>query len=152
MRAVVQRVKRCSVSINGTIYSSIGNGLLVLLGIKQGDTEEDAKYVAEKCVHLRVFNDENQKMNYSLLQVGGSMMIVSQFTLYGDTRRGHRPSYSEAAQPHEAEPLYDCFIKHACSLLGKERVASGVFRAMMDVELVNDGPVTVIIESKLTAQ
>ncbi|MCX7984267.1 MAG: D-aminoacyl-tRNA deacylase [Bacteroidetes bacterium] len=148
MRAVVQRVKRCSVSINGKTYSSISNGLLVLLGVKNGDTKDDVKYVADKCVHLRIFNDSDQKMNRSVIQTGGSVMVVSQFTLYGDTRRGHRPSYSDAASPEVAEPLYMYFIEYLQTLLGFERVQSGVFRAMMDVELVNDGPVTVIVESK----
>lgn len=148
MRAVVQRVKRCSVTINGMVQSAIGQGILILLAVKDGDTEEDARYVAEKCASLRIFDDSEGKMNLSLLQVGASAMVVSQFTLYGDTRRGNRPSYSLAAPPEVAERLYEYFVASLQSVVGKEHVATGVFRAMMDVELVNDGPVTLIVESK----
>ncbi len=148
MRAVVQRVKKCSVTIDGNLYSSIESGLLIFLGVKQGDTEADAKYVAEKCANLRIFNDENGRMNLSLLQTGGSAMVVSQFTLYGDTRRGNRPSYTEAAEPQLAESLYDLFVHYLREIIGEEKVATGVFRAMMDVELLNDGPVTLIVDSK----
>ncbi len=148
MKAVLQRVKKCTVSIDGKLYSSIGSGLLILLGIKNTDVIEDAVYLAEKCAHCRIFNDNQGKMNISLLQTGGEAMVVSQFTLYGDTRRGHRPSYTDAASPDIAIPLYETFISHLKKLLGDEKVATGVFRAMMDVELINDGPVTVIIESK----
>lgn len=148
MRALIQRVNRCSVSVDGTEVSSMGRGILVLLGVRQGDTEADAQYLADRCLALRIFDDEEGKMNLSVNDVGGSVMVVSQFTLYGDTRKGNRPSYSEAAPPEHAEALYERFVAHARSIAGAERVATGVFRAMMHVELVNDGPVTLMIESK----
>jgi D-tyrosyl-tRNA(Tyr) deacylase len=150
MRALVQRVKRCSVTIDGKLHSSIGAGMLVLLGVKQTDEERDSSYLAERCAALRIFDDAQGKMNVSVREVGGSVMVVSQFTLYGDTRKGNRPSYSEAAGPELAEHLYDHFVRQMCTLIGDTKVATGVFRAMMDVELVNDGPVTVTIESKST--
>jgi D-aminoacyl-tRNA deacylase len=148
MRALIQRVKRSSVKIDGAVKSTIGSGLLILLGVKQTDTESDAKYLAERCVALRIFDDTEGKMNRSVADVQGEVMIVSQFTLYGDTRKGNRPSYTEAAPPQTAEALYEQFVSHIRSALGHERVQTGIFRAMMDVELVNDGPVTVMIESK----
>ncbi|MGD0037206.1 MAG: D-aminoacyl-tRNA deacylase [Bacteroidota bacterium] len=148
MRALVQRVKRCSVTIEGTLHSSIGMGILILLGIKNGDTESDAEYLAERCSLLRIFEDEAGKMNLSVKDVKGKAMVISQFTLYGDTHKGNRPSYTDAAPPHIAETLYDHFIRHLQKQLGEQQVASGVFRAMMDVELVNDGPVTLTLESK----
>ncbi len=148
MRAIVQRVSSASVTIDGKTNGSIGQGLLILLGIKNGDTEDDAQYLAEKCVLLRIFEDAEGKMNLSVKDVNGSVLVVSQFTLYGDTRKGNRPSFVEAAQPAIAEPLYDCFVRRMRALLGEEKVATGVFRAMMDVALVNAGPVTIIIESK----
>lgn len=148
MRAVIQRVSSASVTIEGRISGSIGNGLLLLLGIKTGDTEADARYLAEKCAALRIFEDAEEKMNLSVKDVGGSVLIVSQFTLYGDTRKGNRPSFVEAAPPAIAEPLYEYFVGQMQMSLGKEKIATGVFRAMMDVALVNAGPVTVIVESK----
>jgi D-tyrosyl-tRNA(Tyr) deacylase len=148
MRALIQRVHRASVAVEGNIRSTIGSGMLVLLGIRQGDMSPDAAYLAERCMGLRIFEDDQGKMNRSVRDTGGEVMIVSQFTLYGDTRRGNRPSFSEAASPAEAERLYEEFIAHIRTALGDTRVASGVFRAMMDVELVNDGPVTVLVESK----
>ncbi|MCI0706828.1 MAG: D-aminoacyl-tRNA deacylase [Ignavibacteriae bacterium] len=148
MRALVQRVKRCSVTINGSLHSEIGAGMLILLGVKQGDTSTDAQYLAERCLNLRIFDDTDGKMNLSVRDAGGSVMVVSQFTLYGDTRKGNRPSYAEAAPPQDAERLYDEFTNHLRGVLGSGRVASGVFRAMMDVVLVNDGPVTLLLESK----
>jgi len=148
MRALIQRVKRCSVSINGKLNSSIGTGMLILLGVKNNDTEVDAEYLAERCASLRIFNDETGKMNLSVKDVIGEAMVVSQFTLYGDTRKGNRPSYTDAATQKTAEVLYDRFTAHLRNLLGEKRIATGVFRAMMDVELVNDGPVTLILESK----
>ena len=148
MRALIQRVRRCSVTIDGRLHSSIGNGMLVFLGVRQEDKKEDAVYLAERCAALRVFDDPQGKMNLSVKDVGGAAMVVSQFTLYGDTTRGNRPSYSQAAPPELAERLYNSFVQHLTSLLGKEKIATGVFRAMMDVELVNDGPVTVTVESK----
>jgi D-aminoacyl-tRNA deacylase len=148
MKAIVQRVTRAQVSIGGSLQSRIGPGLVVLLGIKTGDTDKDAVYLAEKCASLRIFEDEHEKMNLALRDVGGSMLVISQFTLYGDTRKGNRPSFVEAAIPSEAEPLYEKFTAHARVLLGEEKVQTGVFRAMMDVELVNSGPVTITVESK----
>ncbi len=148
MRALIQRVKRSSVTINGQVHGSIEKGLLVLLGVKQGDGEQDALYVAEKCAALRIFDDSEGKMNLSVRDVEGEVLVVSQFTLYGDTRRGNRPSYSDAAPPEIAEPLYEKYISEMKRLVGNQKVQSGMFRAMMDVELVNDGPVTVMIESK----
>lgn len=151
MRALVQRVRRCSVTIDGTLHSSIGPGLLVLLGVKQTDQEEDAIHLADRCAALRIFDDPQGKMNLAVKDIDGAAMVVSQFTLYGDTRKGNRPSYGEAAPPVRAEALYDQFVRQLKSLLGEGKVATGVFRAMMDVELVNDGPVTVLIESKSTS-
>jgi D-tyrosyl-tRNA(Tyr) deacylase len=150
MKALIQRVRRCSVTIHGIEHSSIGSGILILLGVKQEDKEDDCVYLAERCASLRIFDDPQGKMNLSVRDVAGAAMIVSQFTLYGDTTRGNRPSYSTAAPPELAERLYDLFVRHLKTLLGDERVATGVFRAMMDVELVNDGPVTVTVESKTT--
>jgi len=150
MRALIQRVRRCSVTIGGVEHSSIGSGMLILLGVKQQDTEEDSAYLAERCAALRIFEDSQGKMNLSVRDVAGAVMVVSQFTLYGDTTRGNRPSYSSAAPPELAEKLYESFVSHLRTLLGPEKVAVGVFRAMMDVELVNDGPVTVTVESKTT--
>ena len=148
MRALVQRVKRCSVTVGGTLHSSIGRGMLILLGVKNGDTESDAAYLAERCSALRIFEDSSGKMNCSIKDVRGDAMVVSQFTLYGDTRKGNRPSYTDAAPPNIAEALYDSFINHLKKHGVNLHIASGVFRAMMDVELVNDGPVTVMMESK----
>jgi D-tyrosyl-tRNA(Tyr) deacylase len=136
------------VTINGQVQSSIEKGLLVFLAVKWGDGEQDALYVAEKCAALRIFDDSEGKMNLSVRGVEGEVLVVSQFTLYGDTRRGNRPSYSDAASPEIAESLYERYISEMKRLVGGQKVQSGVFRAMMDVELVNDGPVTVMIESK----
>lgn len=148
MRAVLQRVTHCRVSVNGQVVGSIKRGLLVLLGIRTGDTVEDARYLAQRCCALRIFDDAGGKMNLSVKDIGGEMIVVSQFTLYGDTRKGNRPSYSAAAPPDVAEQLYSVFIEESRRILGNDRVASGQFRAMMQVELVNDGPVTVLVESK----
>ena len=146
MRAVVQRVTRASVTVNGKIVGEIGNGLVVLLGIAREDTKLDAAYLVEKISALRIFDDEAGKMNLSLKDRNGGMLIVSQFTLYGDVRRGLRPSWIDAAAPEVAEPLYDFFVRHARTVIGE--VATGSFRAMMQVELVNDGPVTILLDSK----
>jgi D-tyrosyl-tRNA(Tyr) deacylase len=148
MRALVQRVKRCQVHIEGKLFSAIGPGMLVFLGVRRGDAEEDAQYLADRCAALRIFEDQQEKMNLSVKDIHGSVMVVSQFTLYADTRRGNRPGFTDAAVPEVAEDLYEKFVKLLRDNLGESRVASGVFRAMMDVELVNDGPVTVMIESK----
>ncbi len=148
MRALIQRVSSAGVTIDGQLHSHIGKGLLIFLGVRIGDSDAECINLAEKCAFLRIFEDPEGKMNLSLKDVNGSVMIVSQFTLYADTRKGNRPSFIEAAPPQIAEPLYDKFITAMQGLLGKEKVACGVFRAMMDVALVNDGPVTVIVESK----
>ncbi len=148
MRALLQRVSGASVSIEGRHHSSINAGLLIFLGIKNGDTESDGQYLAEKCASIRIFEDEEGKMNRSVKETGGSVMVVSQFTLYGDTRKGNRPGFSDAARPDVAEPLYENFVASLKTLLGDEKVSTGVFRAMMDISMVNNGPVTVIIESK----
>lgn len=152
MKAVVQRVSAASVEIGGTDHAAIGKGYLVLLGIRAGDLPRDAEFLAEKCAALRVMEDERGKMNLSLADTGGSLLVVSQFTLYGDVQRGHRPSFSAAAPPGEAEALYETFVRRAGEILGPERVRSGVFGAMMQVRLVNDGPVTILIQSQHEAQ
>ncbi|HVN48426.1 MAG TPA: D-aminoacyl-tRNA deacylase [Bacteroidota bacterium] len=148
MRALIQRVKKCSVVIDGSVESSIEQGLLILLGVKNDDTAQDAKSLAERCAALRIFEDTNIKMNLNVNNIHGQVMVVSQFTLYGDTDKGHRPSFTQAAPPKIAEPLYNQFVEHLSNVLWNKKVATGVFRAMMDVELVNDGPVTVLLESK----
>ena len=151
MRALVQRVKRSSVIIEGEVKSSIQKGVLILLGVKTDDAESDARYLAERCAALRIFDDDQGKMNLSLLEVKGDALVVSQFTLYGDTRKGNRPSYTDAAPHHLAESLYETFVHHLKQSIGETHVQTGVFRAMMDIELVNDGPVTVMLESKNSA-
>jgi D-tyrosyl-tRNA(Tyr) deacylase len=146
MRAVVQRVTRANVTIDGEIAGEIENGLVVLLGIARDDTREDADYLVPKIAQLRIFDDADGKMNRSLKDFDGGLLIVSQFTLYGDVRRGLRPSWSDAAAPEVAEPLYDYFVESSRKLLG--RVETGSFRKMMLVELVNDGPVTILLDSR----
>ena len=148
MRALIQRVSSASVSIDGQLHSRIGKGLLIFLGIRTGDSEKECDYLAEKCASLRIFEDAQDKMNLSVKEVNGSVLVVSQFTLYADTRKGNRPSFVEAAPPQTAEPLYERFVVSMQEIIGKDKVSSGVFRAMMDVSLINDGPVTVIVESK----
>lgn len=148
MRAVVQRVTRASVTIDGEVAGEIGNGLVILLGIARDDTRRDADYLAPKIVALRIFHDAEGKMNLSVKDIGGGLLIVSQFTLYGDVRRGLRPSWSDAAAPEIAEPLYEYFVEISRKLL--ERVETGSFRKMMQVELVNDGPVTILLDSRRT--
>ena len=148
MRAVVQRVKEGSVAIEGKIHSRIGKGLVVLLGIRKGDTKEVATFLAERCVNLRLFQDSAGKMNLSIGEVGGGVLVDSQFTLYADTLKGNRPGFSDAAQADEAELLYNDFVDRMTSRLGKEKVLTGVFRAMMEVTIVNDGPVTMILEDR----
>ena len=140
MRVVIQRVRQAAVSIGGRIRGEIGHGLLILLGVQEGDTEEQVKYLADKCLGLRIFTDENDKMNLSVGDVGGSLLIISQFTLYGDCRKGKRPSFVKAARPEQAIPLYESFIRH-CKDSGLA-VQTGEFGADMQVELLNDGPVT----------
>jgi D-aminoacyl-tRNA deacylase len=146
MRAVVQRVSRASVSVDGELVSRIGPGMLVLLGVARGDGEADAAQLAERVAHLRVFPDAEGQMNLSLLQAGGALLVVSQFTLLGDCRRGRRPSYVEAAPPEDAKRLYESFVARARE--AGLTVEQGVFRAMMQVELVNDGPVTLLLDSR----
>ncbi len=146
MRAVVQRVSHAAVRVNAETVGQIETGLVVLLGFAAGDTREAADYLAEKVASLRVFTDREGKMNLAVGEVQGAVLAVSQFTLYGDVRRGRRPSYIRAAAPEEAEPLYEYFLK---ALLGRGfPVESGIFRAMMELELVNDGPVTILIDSE----
>jgi D-aminoacyl-tRNA deacylase len=147
MRIVVQRVRRASVSIDGRQHSVIGKGLLVLAGIEDADTSEDVAWLAAKVTNLRLFDDSQGVMNLSLLETGDEIMIVSQFTLHASTRKGNRPSYIRAARPEKAIPLYEEFIARTGDLLGR-RPATGLFGAMMDIELVNDGPVTIIIDSR----
>jgi D-tyrosyl-tRNA(Tyr) deacylase len=146
MRAVVQRVTRASVTIEGEIAGEIGTGLVVLLGVARDDTREDADYLAAKIAALRIFDDAAGRMNVSVKDIDGGVLIVSQFTLYGDVRRGSRPSWSDAAAPEVAEPLYDYFVESSRKLLG--RVETGSFRKMMQVGLVNDGPVTILLDSR----
>jgi D-tyrosyl-tRNA(Tyr) deacylase len=146
MRAVLQRVSRASVRVEGRTVGQTGPGLLVLLGVGREDTEQDARYVAEKTAALRIFEDAEGKMNRSVVEAGGSLLVVSQFTLYGDVRRGRRPSWTDSAPPEMAEPLYEAFVREARRLI--ERVETGSFRRMMEVELVNDGPVTILLDSR----
>jgi D-tyrosyl-tRNA(Tyr) deacylase len=146
VKAVVQRVSSASVDVGGERLSEIGRGLLVLLGVARNDSDEDARWMADKIVSLRIFEDEEGKMNRSVVEAGGSILAVSQFTLLGDTRKGRRPSFVDAAPPEEAERLYELFVA-ATRDLGVE-TATGRFRAHMDVGLVNDGPVTILVESK----
>lgn len=148
MRAVVQRVSKASVSIDGEVTGSIGNGLLVLLGVAMADTEKDADYVLEKTLNLRIFEDAEGKMNVSLIDARNDLLVVSQFTLYGDTRRGRRPSFIDAAPPVRANRLYEYFVAEARKQVRK--VAVGKFQAMMDVQLTNSGPVTILIDSQKT--
>lgn len=145
MRAVVQRVKRCAVKVDGEVVGSIGHGLLVLLGVHRDDAEPEVDWLVNKVLGLRIFGDEEGKMNRGLLETGGSLLVVSQFTLYGDARKGRRPSFTDAAPPETAVPLYESFCAKAREQGVK--VAEGVFGAMMEVELVNDGPVTILIDS-----
>ena len=145
MRALVQRVSGAAVHIEGNPPARIGRGMLILLGVGRGDTPDDLRFVAEKCVHLRIFEDGQGKMNRSLIEVGGEALVVSQFTLYADTRRGRRPGFSDAAPPDVAERSYEDFVE---ALRGAGvPVCTGVFGAYMHVEIHNDGPVTILVES-----
>ena len=147
MRVVIQKVTQASVSIENQIVASIDKGLLVLVGIEDGDTNEDIAWLSSKIVNLRVFDDANGVMNLSVKEVGGEVLIVSQFTLHASTKKGNRPSYIKAARPEVAIPIYEAFIKQVETLLGK-RVPTGQFGAMMQVSLCNDGPVTILIDTK----
>lgn len=143
MKALIQRVSRGSVSIDGACIASIGPGFVVLLGIREDDTGNDASRLAQKTADLRIFPDDNDKMNRSLRDIGGRALVISQFTLYADTRKGNRPSFVQAAAPGPAENLYNQYVAHLRDILGEEKVQTGVFRAMMTVEIINDGPVTI---------
>jgi D-tyrosyl-tRNA(Tyr) deacylase len=146
MRAVVQRVGRASVKVGDEITGEIAKGLLVLLGVGQEDSEADADYLAEKVARLRIFEDEAGKMNLSVVDIGGAVLAVSQFTLFGDVRRGKRPSFDAAARPERARELYESFVEHVRAL--RLRCETGRFQEMMEVELVNSGPVTILLDSK----
>src|SRR5450432_1708991 len=146
MRAVIQRVRRAVVTVEGATVGEIEKGLVVLLGIARDDTEQHSRYLAEKIAALRVFDDAEGKMNLSVKDVDGGLLIVSQFTLYGDVRRGLRPSWTDAARPEVAEPLYELFV--AAVRKNIDRVATGSFRRMMQLELLNDGPVTILLDSR----
>ena len=146
MRAVLQRVTRASVRAGGETVGEIGPGLVVLLGVARDDEESDALYLVEKVLNLRVFEDAEGRMNLSLAEAGGALLAVSQFTLYGDARKGRRPSWFDAAPPELARPLYEFFVKEARAR--GARVETGSFQAMMEVELVNDGPVTILADSR----
>lgn len=147
MRVVVQKVSEAKVAVEGKVVSSIGKGLLVLLGIEDADTEDDIGWLANKIIQLRIFPDENGEMNHSVHEAGGDIIVVSQFTLHASTKKGNRPSYIRASKPEFAVPMYEKFIAKTEVLLGR-KVGTGIFGAMMDVSLVNDGPVTIIIDSK----
>lgn len=146
MRAVVQKISRSQVTVDGELTGKTGPGLLVLLGVTHDDTEKDAEYMADKLVNLRIFEDENEKLNLSLIDVGGEMMAVSQFTLYGDCRKGRRPGFTEAARPEPADKLYQYFVQKVRDM--GINVETGRFQTHMMVELVNDGPVTILVDSK----
>jgi len=150
MRAVVQRVSSGAVYIKRENYQQeIGKGLVVLLGINENDDEKDAAFIAKKVCSLRIFSDENDKMNLSVKEIGGEILIISQFTLYGDARKGNRPNFSAAAKPDKAIPLYEKFISFVKEDIGESKVKSGIFGAMMLVKIFNDGPVTIILDSDL---
>ena len=146
MRVVVQRVKHASVTINGTVNGKINNGFLVLLGVQSTDSEQDVDYLVKKVTNLRIFSDENDKINLSLKDVNGELLIVSQFTLYANCKEGNRPSFVEAAKPDIAIPLYEYFVSECKKIIPV--VETGIFGADMKVDLLNDGPVTIIMDSK----
>jgi D-tyrosyl-tRNA(Tyr) deacylase len=148
MRAVVQRVSRCSVRVQGNVVGQIGPGLLVLLGVSKNDSESSADYLVEKVLGLRIFEDQQEKMNLSVREAGGDVLVVSQFTLFGDVRRGKRPSFDAAATPAEAKRLYEYFVSRVRAT--GMRCETGQFQAMMEVELVNAGPVTILLDSEKT--
>ena len=147
MKALIQRVVRGSVSVDSKVLGEISRGYVVLLGVKTGDTEKDAGYLAQRTINLRIFPDDQQRMNRSIQDVGGSLLVVSQFTLYASTRKGNRPSFVDAAQPDAARALYERYVAELRRLLEPARVVTGVFGAMMTVEIVNDGPVTIELTS-----
>ena len=147
MRIVAQRVSRASVTIGGKLKSEIGLGMMILLGIEETDNEEDAEWLCAKLTKLRIFSDENEAMNLDINQVEGAFLVVSQFTLHALTKKGNRPSFIRAARPEQAIPLYELFLKRLAEISGR-KVLSGEFGALMEVELINDGPVTILMDSK----
>lgn len=147
MRALIQRVSKASVYVEEQVFSSIGRGLLVFLGIEQADSEEDIPWLVNKIIHLRIFPDENGKMNLSLKEVNGEILIVSQFTLHADTKKGYRPSFIRAKEPLEAEKLFSKFVQEVANCFDG-KVATGKFGAYMQIALINDGPVTIMIDTK----
>ena len=149
MRAVVQRVKRAEVRVEGRITGKIEKGILILLGVGEDDENKDLEYMADKIMNLRIFEDDNDKMNLSVIDVGGSVLVVSQFTLYGDCRKGNRPSYSKAARPEKAKDYDDRFIEYISNKYNI-KVETGIFQASMEVDFINDGPVTLMLDSKKT--
>ena len=148
MKALIQRVGQGRVLVDGKLIAEIGSGFVVFLGVKQGDTENDAKYLAEKTAALRIFPDENGRMNRSIIEASGSVLVVSQFTLHADTHKGNRPSFIMAAPAEQARRLYEYYLDSLKRVLGQDRVASGIFQAKMQVEIFNDGPVTIELKSR----
>ena len=149
MRALIQRVSKASVKIESeNYYEEIDQGIVLLLGISEDDTENEIDYMVEKCCNLRIFEDKNQKMNLSVKETEGEVLLVSQFTLYGDTKKGNRPSFNKAAKPETAEKLYNIFASKMRKNLGTVKVKEGIFAAMMEITIINQGPVTVLVESK----
>ncbi len=149
MKALVQRVSRGSVNIPAESYfEDISKGMVLLLGISEDDNESDIGYLAEKCCNLRIFEDENDKMNLSIKDINGEVLLISQFTLYGDARKGNRPSFNKAAKPEKAGLLYNKFAQKMKTILGEIKVKEGIFGSMMEVSIINDGPVTIMVESK----
>lgn len=147
MKLVIQRVSEASVTIAGSVQGAIGKGFLVLIGIESADTQEDVDWLVQKTVNMRIFSDEEGKMNLSLMDIAGELLVISQFTLHASTKKGNRPSFIQAARPETAIPLYESFVA-GCRLAGISKVATGIFGADMKVALVNDGPVTIIVDSK----
>jgi D-aminoacyl-tRNA deacylase len=145
MRVVLQRVSQAKVTVNSKVIGKIDKGMLILLGISKTDSEKEVKFMVEKVLNLRIFDDEQKKMNLSLLDISGELLVVSQFTLYGDARKGRRPSYIDAASPENASKVYELFVNEVRKQV--KRVETGQFQAMMDVELTNDGPVTILLDS-----
>jgi D-tyrosyl-tRNA(Tyr) deacylase len=148
MRALLQRVREANVTIDGKLHNRIGRGLLIFLGVTHNDTIEGAQHLARRCADMRIFEDNEGKMNLSVKDISGEALVISQFTLYADTRKGNRPSFVAAAAPEYAEQCYDEFIRAFGDYYRKDAVRTGVFRAMMDIQLINDGPVTVMVETK----
>ena len=148
MKALIQRVQRGSVTVAGREIGAIGRGYVVFLGVKQGDTVEDAVYLAEKTAALRIFPDEQLRMNRAIMEIGGSILVISQFTLHADTRKGNRPSFILAAPAEQANALYEEYVAGLRRILGADRVATGRFQALMTVEIINDGPVTIELKSR----